>query len=136
MYHEGQGVPQDDAESLRWLHKAAEQGDADAQSLLGAMYANGRGLPRDDVEAVRWWRKVAEQGNANAQAKLGIMYTKGRGVPKDYVQAYMWLNLAAAGEEEGAAQLRDSLEHRMTSAQIAVAQKRTAAWRPTRSGAQ
>lgn len=37
----------------------AEQGDAQAQVLLGTMYDNGLGVPEDDVEAVTWFRKSA-----------------------------------------------------------------------------
>ena len=35
MYYIGDGVPQDDAEASVWFHKAAEQGDADAQLTIG-----------------------------------------------------------------------------------------------------
>ena len=31
MYHEGQGVPQNTSEALRWLHKAQVQGDEKAK---------------------------------------------------------------------------------------------------------
>ena len=37
MYGEGQGVPQDDQEALKWYRKAAEQGHAGAQVNLGVM---------------------------------------------------------------------------------------------------
>ena len=40
-YDNGFGVPEDDAEAVRWYRLAAEQGDADAQNNLGFMYANG-----------------------------------------------------------------------------------------------
>ena len=62
MYHKGKGVPQDDAEAVKWYRKAAEQGNADAQNWLGWMYQNGKGVPPDDAEAVEWYRKAAEQG--------------------------------------------------------------------------
>ena len=39
MYDEGQGVPQDYAEAVKWYRMAADQGNADAQSNLGFMYA-------------------------------------------------------------------------------------------------
>ena len=67
MYANGEGVPQDDAEAVRWYRLAAEQGNAGAQLNLGAMYSNGEGVPQDDAEAVRWYRLAAEQGNAGAQ---------------------------------------------------------------------
>ena len=43
------------------FNKAAEQGDADAQLLLGIMYNNGEGVPQDDKEAVKWYRLAAVQ---------------------------------------------------------------------------
>jgi uncharacterized protein len=43
MHYFGQGVPQNDAEAMKWLRKAAEQGTADAQDLLGFMYDLGLG---------------------------------------------------------------------------------------------
>ena len=54
MYRKGEGVPQDYAETAKWLRKGAEQGRADAQSDLGKMYENGLGgLPRDFSEAMK-----------------------------------------------------------------------------------
>lgn len=75
--------------------KGAEQGDADAQLLLGNMYAAGTGVAKDDVEAVQWYRKAADQGNAAAQNNLGRMYEDGRGVAKDDSQAVQWYRKAA-----------------------------------------
>src|SRR6266581_3926470 len=66
-YHQGRGVPQDDAEAVRWFRKAAEQGYAEAQGMLGVMYGGGQGVPKDEGEAARWFRKAAEQGDASAQ---------------------------------------------------------------------
>ena len=96
MYENGQGVPQDYAEAVRWYRMAADQGDAYAQYKLGVMYADGRGVPQDDAEAVRWYRAAAEQGSAEAQTNLGVMYDQGRGVARDYIQAHKWYSLAAA----------------------------------------
>ncbi len=95
MYRDGRGVPQDDAEAVRWFRLAAEQGDAWAQTNLGLGYAKGRGVPQDDAEAVRWYRLAAEQGHAWAQANLGGMYRDGRGVPQDDAEAVRWFRLAA-----------------------------------------
>ncbi len=38
MYDEGMGVPQNDAEAVKWYRRAADQGITQAQTLLGAMY--------------------------------------------------------------------------------------------------
>ncbi len=95
IYSNGHGVPQDDAEAVRWYRLAAEQGVASAQFTLGVMYDKGSGVPQDYVEAVRWYRLAAEQGFALAQFNLGVMYDKGSGVPQDYVEAVRWYRFAA-----------------------------------------
>ena len=40
-------APQDHQEAAKWLRKAAEQGVAVAQNLLGSMYRSGEGVPQD-----------------------------------------------------------------------------------------
>ena len=76
--------------AVRWYRLAAEQGNAEAQSKLGAMYYLGDGVPEDDAEAVRWFQMAAEQGHAEAQTILGLMYAKGEGVPEDDAEAVRW----------------------------------------------
>jgi TPR repeat protein len=44
MYGNGQGVPQDYKEAVRWFRKAAEQGNANAQCNLGVAYDSGQGV--------------------------------------------------------------------------------------------
>ena len=61
MYVEGRGVPQDDAEAVRWHRRAAEQGYAVAQYNLGVMYAKGQGVGEDKVEAHMWLNLAAAQ---------------------------------------------------------------------------
>jgi TPR repeat protein len=67
MYFNGRGVPQDDAEAVRWYRLAAEQGDALSQATLGFMYENGEGVPEDDVLAYMWYNLAAAQGHEIAQ---------------------------------------------------------------------
>ena len=73
MYHDGEALPQDDAEAVWWYRLAAEQGHARAQSNLGAMYGTGRGVSQDVVEAMRWYRLAADQGDATGQLNLGFV---------------------------------------------------------------
>lgn len=77
-----------------WLF-AANQGNALAQTNLGALYAKGRGVPQDDLQAAKWFRLAAAQGEAKAQANLGVFYAKGRGVAQDDKEAAKWFHLAA-----------------------------------------
>ena len=111
-------VPEDYVEAVKWYRKAAEQGDADAQSNLGYMYYKGQGVPQDYAEAVKWIRKAAEQGHADAQVGLGWMYFEGRGVPKNYVAAYGWFSVAAASGNGSAVRGCEMAKGRLTPSQV------------------
>ena len=135
MYANGQGVPQDYAQALIWTRKAANQGDAVAQNDLGVMYRDGQGVVLDYAQAMIWFRKAADQGDAVAQNNLGGIYYEGQGVLQDFVRADMWFNLAVSRAEdaetrEQAAKNREILAAKMTSAQIAEAQRLASEWSP------
>jgi hypothetical protein len=95
MYEKGEGTVPDYKKALKWYRLAADQGNAIAQSNLGAMYANGQGAAQDDKEAVKLFRLAADQGNAIAQFNLGKMYYVGQGVAQNYNEAEKWSRLAA-----------------------------------------
>ena len=57
----------DYATALREWRPFAEQGDAVAQSNLGAMYYNGQGVSQDYKTALKWYTLAAEQGDVSAQ---------------------------------------------------------------------
>ncbi len=62
MYEKGRGVPQDDAEAVRWYRLAADQGYATAQVNLGVMYETGRGVRRQNyVQAHMWFNLAASR---------------------------------------------------------------------------
>lgn len=131
FYSTGQGVAKDYVEAVKWYRKAAEQGDADNQSFLGGAYFNGKGVDKDYVEAVKWFRMAGAQGNVLALDRLGLCYATGRGVAVNSVEAYALFNLVSETSDdfpklrENAAELRDSMEKKMTPQQVADAQKRT-----------
>ncbi|MDH3689087.1 MAG: SEL1-like repeat protein [Gammaproteobacteria bacterium] len=84
----------------------AEQGNAMAQCLLGAMQHNGEGVPPNFQKGLRWLRLAAEQGSAEAQTHLGVIYYNGEGVPQSYREAFRWLRLAAEqGSDEAQSHL-------------------------------
>jgi uncharacterized protein len=70
MYGFGRGVPQDDAEAVRWYRKSAEQGHPQAQYNLGYMYYYGYGVPRNRVGANDLFQKAAAQGNEDAKRAI------------------------------------------------------------------
>ena len=101
-----------------------------SQYVLGLFYYNGDGIPRDYEEAAKWFRRAADQGYDMPQFMLAKLYASGRGVPKNIVVSQMWLTLSAAQGNEHAMKARDLLEERMTSGQIAEAQKLVREWKP------
>ncbi len=96
----------DYATALREWRPLAEQGNANAQFMLGLMYYKGGGVPQDHARAVKWYRKAAAQGVAEAQFNLGLIYAHGRGVPQDYAEAAKWYRKAA---EQGIAKAQNNL---------------------------
>jgi hypothetical protein len=114
MYLNGDGVPKNDAEAVRWFRLAAEQGYAIAQNNLGRMYRNGDGVPENDAEAVKWFRLAAEQGIAIAQSNLGFTYANGFGVPQNNFMAYVWWSVAAAQGNEPARTYRNAVSAQLT----------------------
>lgn len=93
-------------EAAKWIRKAAEQGDPDAQHIWGIFLYKGYGVEQNYVEAVNWYRKAAEQGNDIAQNKLGECYYYGNGVEKDVIEAVKWYRMAA---EQGCADAQYNL---------------------------
>ena len=99
-------------EEVKKLRRAAEQGDASAQTSLGWLYMYGQGVPQNDKEALKWFRLAAAQGYANGQYNVGLLYMMGRGVPQNYEEALKWFRLAAAqghaaGRQIGRASCRE-----------------------------
>lgn len=78
----------------------AEQGDPNAQGLLGVSYEKGKGVPQDYQQAAKWFRLAADQGHPLAQLNLGWLYARGTGVPQDFVQARQWYEKAAAVQRQ------------------------------------
>lgn len=70
-----------------WYFKAAEAGDARAQSWLGRGYMFGEGLKQDPVEAIRWLRLAAANGDAEARNVLGRWYERPGNAEHDLRQA-------------------------------------------------
>ena len=155
MYSTGKGTPQSHKESIKWLLKVAEQnqvvtsmkaqrliranyhqlhkqiaeeGDSYAQRFLGASYYLGLGVTQDYAEAAKWYKKAAEKEDRIAQNILGAMYAKGKGVSKDFVEAYKWFSIS--GKTGNGRMYKEKIgKQKMTSAQIAKAQKLVRKWR-------
>ena len=89
----------DYAEAAQWYRQAAEQGNTEAQCVLGRFYYMGYGVNKDYAEAVKWYRQAAEQGDTIAQFQLGNCYYNGHGVDEDCAEAVKWWRQAAEQED-------------------------------------
>ena len=92
------GFLHDDEEAFRWYLKAAELGNAAAQTNVGFMYKRGQGVERNFERGCHWdsraaasYRSGAETGDAEARSCLGEMCWQGRGAKQDLAQAVFWL---------------------------------------------
>ena len=126
----------DFATAYKTFRVLADQGSAVAQTNLGTMYGSGQGVAQSFAEALKWFHKAADQGDAAAQYNLGVMYRDGKGVAKDFVRAYMWFELAASQfpasnyeNRQSAYRARDFVAFKMTTGQIAKAQKLVQQWK-------
>lgn len=108
--------------------KLAEQGDSEAQFMLGTLYRNGDGVLQDDNKAIEWFQRAADQGHPLALRALGSAYWGGRGVEQNYSRAYFWYELALAmGDQESKSKL-EGLATQMTQRQVADARQQAEAW--------
>ena len=101
-YFGGRGVPQDYAQAALWSRKAAEQGNALGQVMLGSLYAKGLGVTQDAAEAY-FWLDLAVTG----------LHPTGK------------LDTSLA---ESAAKYRDEAASHLTPAKLARAQERARKW--------
>jgi len=69
-YYDGDGVPHDDAQAMKWFELAAEQGHVNAQSRLGAYYWAGRGVPVDLFKSYFWSTIAMHQGDEISKGRL------------------------------------------------------------------
>ena len=87
--------------AVKWLRKAADQGEVQAHLWLGWMHRFGRGLPTDHAKAAEWYLKAAALGSPEAQRQLGHAYHYGLGVPKDNTEGLeLYRKAAAQGDVE------------------------------------
>ena len=68
----------DEVMAMKWYRKAAEQGYADAQYMLGLCYC----VKQDKPEAVKWLQKAAKQGHEKAKKALTEVSNQKEAEPK------------------------------------------------------
>lgn len=125
-YLDGQGVPRNATEGMRWLERAARLDHVPAQALLSALLLRGLGAapsagttsalfndparpaghtppPPGFSEALEWARRSADAGSADGRAVLAYILTQGPEELRNPDKAAELYRLAAeAGSTQGA----------------------------------
>ena len=63
LYKDGNGVPMNKQEAVKWFRKAADLGNDDAMWNLGRCYEKGEGVEKNIDQAVYWYKKGAAKDN-------------------------------------------------------------------------
>jgi TPR repeat protein len=80
--------PKDASIARLWYQRAAEQGNGDAQSNLGAMLLDGEGGAIDEGEGLRWLEAAAAQDEPQALRQLEHIHREGaHGLPVNLTKA-------------------------------------------------
>lgn len=76
-------TPPDYPQAALWMERAAKQGNAQAQYLLGTLYERGRGVGQNSNRAMEWYKKALGNGNMDAACPLARLYEASDIHPKD-----------------------------------------------------
>jgi hypothetical protein len=85
----------DFTQAAKLLLPLANEGDNEAQRLIGELCLSGQGFPKDANAAYQWTRVAAENENAIGQYNLGYLYEKGIGVARSSTEAQTWYGRSA-----------------------------------------
>ncbi len=94
-YRVGSGVVRDEGKAAELYRKAADMGNAEAQTRFAEALFDGRGVARDPAGSQAWLEKAARQGNARAECDLGVMLTSGLDIAQDGANGLRYLQAAA-----------------------------------------
>lgn len=83
ILEDSKAPPEQTAQAVELLTKAAEHGSCSAAFTLGRLYLSGTTLPHDPAAAVRWLERAALGGDQHAQYRLGKLLLQGDEVSKD-----------------------------------------------------
>jgi len=94
-YRVGSGVVRDEGKAAELYRKAADMGNAEAQTRFAEALFDGRGVARDPAGSRAWLEKAARQGDARAECDLGVMLTAGLDIAQDGANGLRYLQAAA-----------------------------------------
>ena len=94
MYEAGRGVEKNMEEAMKWINKAAAQGNSAAGYNLLYKDLEKNGLNADNKTQLVALKSAAHAGDGYAQYYVGLMHSRGIGLEKNNDQALDWLGKA------------------------------------------
>lgn len=95
-HQHGPCLKEDLAEAIKWLTKAADQGNIDAINKLANLYHYKL---KDTENTIYWYSKAAKLGDIGAANKLGYLYLDGGFIEEDLEEALKWFSIGAVQGE-------------------------------------
>jgi TPR repeat protein len=93
-FRDGNGVAKDDASAMKWAHRAADQGHAEAMDFVGFAYLRGAMVERNTGIAFGYFKAAAAK-SAAAAFNLGQCYFGAQGTDQDCAKGLEWWEKAA-----------------------------------------
>ena len=82
-YLTGKGIRQSAADAPYWYERAVQNGNPEAQNMVGYMYQTGLGVQVNAAGGVHWYELAAASGCSDAMLSLEVLHIIGSGVQKD-----------------------------------------------------
>ncbi len=108
MYYDGEDVPQDTVEAIKWLEKASKGGSLEAKALLGVILI----FEEDHSDPNRGLLLLRESSRSDSEGEifsvLSRVYYDGEifGIPRDEDESFKWAQKASGkGDADGTAML-------------------------------
>ena len=95
MYESGRGVEKNMDEAMKWISKAAAQGNQAAGYNLLYKDLDKNGVTRENKAELVDLQNAAKGGDGYAQYYIGLMHSRGVGVKKSSNSALDWLGKAS-----------------------------------------
>lgn len=96
MYLNGEYLPKNIPEGLKWLNHAADSGLSLAQHELGKLYYDDNEVVgKDQTKAFNWFVKAWNNGYEFSGAYLAVCYMHGYGTPKNEKKGFELLQICA-----------------------------------------
>lgn len=143
MYNAGYGVIPSHKEAMSLYKRAAtEKNNPQAMDVVGAMYFSALGVDQNIQTALQWFRRSAMLGDqTGAFFYATILFEGNKTDPNkldpDVYNAYKWYKIAATENDnavfkkDAATFARAIAEKKLTTDQVAKADKEVADWKPT-----